>query len=71
MRKDQIACCGRLNDGARRSRYRNLARVEDFWRRSGVHALADVNFDVGHGEFVSVLGPSGCGESTYFALPPG
>ena len=38
---------------------------------AGVHALADVNFDVGHGEFVSVLGPSGCGKSTLLRIAAG
>jgi NitT/TauT family transport system ATP-binding protein len=30
-----------------------------------VHALKDVNLDVGRGEFVSFIGPSGCGKTTF------
>jgi len=29
-----------------------------------VAALQDVDFEVGHGEFVSIVGPSGCGKTT-------
>jgi len=29
-----------------------------------VHALSDINLDVGEGEFVSFIGPSGCGKTT-------
>ncbi len=29
-----------------------------------VHALQDINLNVGDGEFVSLLGPSGCGKTT-------
>lgn len=32
--------------------------------RTQVHALRDVDLDVGEGEFVSVMGPSGSGKST-------
>jgi NitT/TauT family transport system ATP-binding protein len=40
-----------------------------------VHALQDINLEVGRGEFVCLLGPSGCGKSTLlnavagFSLP--
>ena len=30
-----------------------------------VHALKDVNLDIGKGEFVSFIGPSGCGKTTF------
>lgn len=36
-----------------------------------VEALADVDFDVDHGEFVSIVGPSGSGKSTMFRIIAG
>ena len=30
-----------------------------------VHALSDVELDIGKGEFVSFIGPSGCGKTTF------
>ncbi|MFC7132941.1 MULTISPECIES: ABC transporter ATP-binding protein [Salinibaculum] len=39
--------------------------------RGPVQALADVDFDVGQGEFVSIVGPSGCGKSTAFRIVAG
>ena len=30
-----------------------------------VHALSDVDLDIGKGEFVSFIGPSGCGKTTF------
>ena len=32
--------------------------------RNGVHALKDINLQIGRGEFVSIIGPSGSGKST-------
>ncbi|WP_296509857.1 ABC transporter ATP-binding protein [Rhodoferax sp.] len=29
-----------------------------------VHALSDIDLDIGEGEFVSLIGPSGCGKTT-------
>jgi NitT/TauT family transport system ATP-binding protein len=43
-----------------------------FNTRSGkIHALQDINLNIGQGEFVSVLGPSGCGKSTLMMLLAG
>ncbi|WP_049930964.1 ABC transporter ATP-binding protein [Halosimplex carlsbadense] len=36
-----------------------------------VEALTGVDFDVGHGEFVSIVGPSGSGKSTVFRIIAG
>lgn len=33
-----------------------------------VHALEDINLDVGKGEFISLIGPSGCGKSTLLRI---
>lgn len=36
-----------------------------------VHALDDINFEIGEGEFVSAVGPSGCGKSTLLKVIAG
>src|SRR5438045_4649844 len=32
------------------------------------HALADINLEIGQGEYISISGPSGCGKSTLLAI---
>ena len=36
-----------------------------------IHALKDVNLDIGTGEFISVVGPSGCGKTTLLKILAG
>lgn len=36
-----------------------------------VHALSNINVDIGSGEFISVVGPSGCGKSTLLKILAG
>jgi NitT/TauT family transport system ATP-binding protein len=36
-----------------------------------IPALADINFEIGPGQFVSIVGPSGCGKSTILRLIAG
>ena len=47
-----------------------LQGIEKVYRTDRIEtvALADVNMEVGEGEFVSVMGPSGCGKSTLLNL---
>jgi len=48
-------------------RLRGVTKVYD----SGVMALGPLDLDVGKGEFVSLLGASGCGKSTALRLIAG
>src|ERR1043165_6642053 len=36
-----------------------------------IHALQDVNLEIGLGEFISVVGPSGCGKTTLLKILAG
>ena len=47
-----------------------LQGIEKVYRTDRIEtvALADVNVEVGEGEFISVMGPSGCGKSTLLNL---
>jgi NitT/TauT family transport system ATP-binding protein len=37
-------------------------------RQGPVHALSNVDLDIGKGEFVSFIGPSGCGKTTFLRV---
>ncbi|MEG0273579.1 MAG: cell division ATP-binding protein FtsE [Longicatena sp.] len=39
--------------------------------KNGVHALRDINLEIKDGEFVYVIGPTGCGKSTLIKLLDG
>ena len=47
-----------------------LHGIEKVYRTDRIEtvALADVNLNVGEGEFISIMGPSGCGKSTLLNL---
>ncbi len=47
-----------------------LHGIEKVYRTDRIEtvALADVNIEVGEGEFISIMGPSGCGKSTLLNL---
>src|ERR671932_1484569 len=45
---------------------RNLNKMFD-----GVHAVKDVNLDIGDKEFVVLVGPSGCGKTTTLRMVAG
>lgn len=47
-------------------------QVQDLEKRFGdVHALGDFNLSVGDNEFVSIVGTSGCGKSTFLSILAG
>lgn len=39
--------------------------------RNGVHALRDINLEIEDGEFVYIIGPTGCGKSTLIKILDG
>jgi len=62
---------------------KSAKRTEDTWNRDqaarsqqGIltdevetHALAEIDMEIGRGEYVSIAGPSGCGKSTLLSDP--
>jgi NitT/TauT family transport system ATP-binding protein len=46
----------------------NVTKIYETASREQVHALNNINLDVGVGEFVSVLGASGCGKTTLLRI---
>ena len=50
-----------------------LDHVEKTFERGGVksHVLSDINLDIAEGEYVSIIGHSGCGKSTVLNLIAG
>ncbi len=49
-------------------RIRGLDMIFLTLRGERIHALSDINVDVGEGEFVTVVGPSGCGKTTLLRI---
>ncbi len=49
-------------------RIRGLHMIFLTLRGERIHALSDINVDVGEGEFVTVVGPSGCGKTTLLRI---
>ena len=43
---------------------KGLTKTFSLGRELEVHALSDVSFEVGRGDFISIMGPSGSGKST-------
>jgi len=50
---------------------RNLEKVYATRDKGNVHALSDINLDVGRGELITIVGPSGCGKSTLLKVLAG
>jgi NitT/TauT family transport system ATP-binding protein len=50
---------------------RGLSKTYRTQSGEDTRALEDVDFEIGHGEFVSVVGPSGCGKTTLMKMCAG
>ena len=47
----------------------SIIRFENVWKSYGNHtALKDVSFEIREGEFITVIGSSGCGKTTMLKL---
>lgn len=47
----------------------SFVTVENIWQRYGSRSILErVNLEVGEGEFISIVGASGCGKSTFLRL---
>ncbi|TBV06782.1 ABC transporter ATP-binding protein [Phytopseudomonas dryadis] len=53
--------------------YLSIEHVEKHFERDGVasHVLSQINLDVGRGEYISIIGHSGCGKSTVLNIVAG
>ena len=50
----------------------SIIRFENVWKSYGNHtALKDVSFEIREGEFITVIGSSGCGKTTMLSLTAG
>lgn len=57
----------------KRAEYAPLAELRDIGKtfKGGVHALRDVSFSIRQGEFLSLLGASGCGKTSLLRIIAG